>query len=566
MKTINRTALAMLLGILASPAAAGPAGQPADLILYHGRVFTAESPTAFAEAIAIRAEKIAAVGTSDEIAALAGERTRRVDLQGRVVVPGFNDAHAHFSPVPAGVTLRFDTLEPSWDEVFAALASAVTTAEPDTWIFGTVGRTVVLNEAVMRAALDRIAPRHPVLLRAFYGHGYVVSSKAMSALGIAEDEPDPMGGYYERMPGSQEINGRMWEYAGWNHDFTLATRVPDAAAIESLRRMADEAVRFGITSMQIFPTMPAARFVRLLVEADLPIRVRVMRMPPTSYSGRDFSDLRHIPGAAPNVTVSGIKWILDGTPIEHGAAMRRPYADAPDRRGALNFPESEIAAMVDESLALDEPLLLHCAGDRAAEVVLDVLEKRPRVDWKSKRVRIEHGDGVYGDLLERARKLGVIVVQNPSHFDRDLVGDRFAADTQFFPLRSWIEAGVPIALGSDGPMNPFLNIMLASIHPMRPAEAITRAQAVQAYTAGSAFAELAEREKGTLSVGKRADFAVLSGDLFAVPAPELPALTSVMTVVDGRIVYEAATARGDGCGTLTHDAGTEVACGQEVSQ
>jgi hypothetical protein len=268
-----------------------------------------------------------------------------------------------------------------------------------------------------------------------------------------------------------------------------------------------------------------------------------MPFPPTTPAGRDASELRQIDtlrNVNSKVTVSGIKWILDGTPIERGAAMRKPYADRPERRGALNFAESEIVAMIRESLALKQQILLHCAGDRTAEVVFDALEKSGAgVDWTSKRVRIEHGDGVYGDLLARARKLGVIIVQNPSHFDRNLVGDRFAADTPFFPLRSYIEAGIPIAIGSDGPMNPFLNIMLASIHPMRPAEAITREQAVQAYTAGSAFAEFAESEKGALAVGKRADLAVLSHDVFAVATPALPAISSVLTLVDGEIVHDA---------------------------
>jgi predicted amidohydrolase YtcJ len=133
----------------------------------------------------------------------------------------------------------------------------------------------------------------------------------------------------------------------------------------------------------------------------------------------------------------------------------------------------------------------------------------------------------------------VIVVQNPSHFDRSLVGDRFAADTPFFPLRSLLEAGIPIAIGSDGPLNPFLNVMLAAIHPMRPTEALTREQAVQAYTSGSAFAEFAEADKGTLGVGKSADLAVLSGDLFAMPVQQLPTLRSVLTILGGEIVYDA---------------------------
>jgi hypothetical protein len=161
-----------------------------------------------------------------------------------------------------------------------------------------------------------------------------------------------------------------------------------------------------------------------------------------------------------------------------------------------------------------------------------------KVDWPAKRVRLEHGDGVIADLVPRARKLGVIVVQNPSHFaDAELFHQRWGTDMQ--RLRSLLDAGIPLALGSDGPMNPFLNILFATTHPAAPTEAITREQAVAAYTYGSAFAEFAEHDKGTLAVGKLADLVVLSQDIFAVPVPELPKTHSVLTLVGGKVVYDA---------------------------
>ena len=161
-----------------------------------------------------------------------------------------------------------------------------------------------------------------------------------------------------------------------------------------------------------------------------------------------------------------------------------------------------------------------------------------KVDWKSKRLRIEHGEGVVNDLIPRARTLGVIVVQNPSHFAFvEVFAQRWRSPMG--PLRSLLEAGVPLALGSDGPMNPFLNIMFATTVPSNPAEAITRDQAVRAYTAGSAFAEFAETQKGSITEGKLADVVVLSQDVFAVPVPELPKTQSVLTIVGGNVVYDA---------------------------
>lgn len=513
-----------------------------DLILTNGKIFTGDPEGPHAEAIAIGGDRIVAVGTADEIAGLAGEKTRTIDLQQRVVTPGFNDAHVHFGPDPKGFEIRIVSSEPTWAETSAALSKAVQQTPAGTWIFAQVGYTVVLDEQVTRAALDKIAPDHPVLLRAYYGHGDIANSRALSLLHIANSETDPAGGYYERVGSTRTINGRFWEYAQWKATRALASTVSDDEIVAALHALSDSAVRAGLTSLQIFPAMPMERFVNLARKADLPIRIRAIAFSPTSPSGRDLSEIRDLDrlhDSDSNVTVSGIKWVVDGTPIERGAALRDDYADRPGWYGRLNFPESDIKAMLRESLELQQPLLLHAVGDKTVDVIFDAMETIDdgKVDWKSKRLRIEHGEGVMDDLVPRARALGIVVVQNPSHFTFvDLFKQRWHSPMGL--LRSLIEADIPVALGSDGPMNPFLNIMFAIADPTNPPEAITREQAVRAYTAGSAFAEFTEQDKGTLAVGKLADIVVLSQDPFSVPAPELPQTRSVLTIIGGKVVYE----------------------------
>lgn len=199
--------------------------------------------------------------------------------------------------------------------------------------------------------------------------------------------------------------------------------------------------------------------------------------------------------------------------------------------------------MLRESLQRDEQLMVHVAGDRTAETFLNAMEATGgEKQWAQRRVRLEHGDGLMPDLVPRAKRLGVIVVQNPTHFTLgELMVKRFGEkrSQMLQPVRSLLEAGIPVALGSDGPLNPFLNIMLAASHPGNPKEAITREQAVVAYTLTSAYAEFAEKDKGSLEPGKLADLAVLSQDIFAVPADDLFKTESVLTMVGGKVVYDA---------------------------
>lgn len=184
-------------------------------------------------------------------------------------------------------------------------------------------------------------------------------------------------------------------------------------------------------------------------------------------------------------------------------------------------------------------LHVHAVGDRAIATVLDAMERTP-ADWTSLRVRIEHGDMTTPELAERARKLGVIIVQNPAHFTiAETMAARYGERVSGAqPARSLIASGNRFALGSDGPLNPFLNMFFAAIHPTNPAESLTVEQSLRAYTEGAAFAEFQENNKGRIAPGMLADLAVLSQDIFAIAPPDLPKTESVMTIVGGKIVWE----------------------------
>jgi predicted amidohydrolase YtcJ len=529
----NASALAAAIALAATTLTAQTPAPP-DLVVLHGRVFTGDASKKWAEAVAIRGDRITAVGTTAEIEAMAAPSTRRVDAEGRLVIPGLNDAHTHLPFRPASIPLGAP-ISASWEDVRAAIVGATDETSADVWISGDIGPQILNNPDVTAAALDKAAPHRKVALMSFTGHGLILSTAALDALRIRDNGTDPAGGSFGR-DAEKHLNGKLFEYAEYNALRRLGDLASDDEGAESIRAFAGEALQYGITSIQTMAFVPMNRLEKATRHTNVPVRLRLIRIAGTDAAGREKNEGRDLPmrdQERPLVTISGTKWILDGTPIEHGAATRTHYKDS-ESTGKLNFPPDEIAAMLRESLASNDPLLLHSAGDRTAATVLDAMRGIPNVDWKAKRVRIEHGDGLLPDLIPAAAQLGVVVVQNPAHLEAIPLYPAGA----FMPYRSLLNANVPFAIGSDGPMNPYLNIMLATSHP-RAQESLTREQAVEAYTRGSAYAEFAENDKGTLAPGKLADLAILSQDIFRAPASSLPETRSLLTIVGGQIAFDS---------------------------
>lgn len=532
-----------------------PAAAP-DLVLLNGDVFTGNPAQPHAQALAIRGERIVAVGTSSEIAALAGAQTRRIDLDGHLVVPGINDAHEHLGFVPAGDTeVQGDSpYDPGWASLRAAIAGAVAKAPRGGFIEASIGGKVFYDPAIDRSALDAVAPQRPVLLSTFDGHAAILNSAALAALGIGEDVGDPLGGRFER-DAHGRLTGVAREFAADQVWRAQGRQVADADAVAQLRKQLQARAMLGITTTQTMPVVTdAARFVRLLRLASTPIRVRVTPFNTTTAAGRDPEAIAGLAShPAPLITVSGTKWVLDGVLLEGSLTPRDQAAGGVEEpQGAYSptglpalFDERELEAILRESLRDGRQLQVHVFGYPAARAMLDAMDATGGAQvWASRRVRFEHGDGLLADLLPRVKALGVIVSQQPSHLDLPDIDPRFAERVRAAkaqPLRALLDAGIPLALGSDGPVtSPWANMMFAITHPSRPEQAITREQALAAYTLGSAYAEFAEQEKGSLQSGKLADLAVLSQDIFKIETEQLPATRSLLTLVGGRVAYAAA--------------------------
>jgi predicted amidohydrolase YtcJ len=533
--------------ILVSSLAVAATSAP-DTILINGKIFTSAVNQPYVQALAIKGDRITAIGTSSELKLSAGTNTRMIDLGGRTVIPGINDAHDHlYAFPPQRVDIQLESFDPTWPEVEGEIKKAMRKTPPGTLIAVQIGKSIFSDPTITRDSLDRLSPAYPVELGTFTGHAAILNSAALTLDRIPEDQPNLPGARFER-DAHGRLTGVLREYAVDLAERNLTASTSHKDALAAFGKTLAQAAKYGITTIQdMSETMPAERCAALMAELPTPIRIRVIRMRMPTARGLDTTEgKREIWQAAPLVYVSGTKWMLDGVGIEGTFTPRSdyPFPAAPPfddiaRKLPMTFSKQQIRQMLQRSRADNDQLMVHVSGYLSAAAMIEAMQAMGGAHaWRDRRVRFEHGDALFPDLVPKVKALGIIVVQNPTHFSlgQSTLEPELFKLTQ--PLRSLLEAGIPVAFGSDGPLNPYLNIMLAITHPNRHSEAISREDAVRAYTLTSAYAEFAEDEKGSLEAGKLADLAVLSQDIFAVPVRDLPKTTSLLTLVGGQVAYD----------------------------
>lgn len=539
--------MAMVVGLaLAAPAA----GQ--DLLIHGGPIYTG---TGKVEALAIKDGKVAFAG---QLAAArkAAPGARDVDLKGSAAYPGFVDAHAHLS----GIGFREMTLSlegaPSIMALVARLkawAAQHPGAEPIDGR-GWIETHWPEKRFPTRQDLDRAAPDRPVVLTRADGHALVANSAMLRLAGIGRYTPAPEGG--------QILKDESGEPTGMLIDNAMAlvrAKVPPptaAARAEAVKRGADLYASRGWTGLHNMGASlgEVATEAALAGKGDLPIRI-------DNYMSLAEGEAVLAAGPSQDATglvrVRGVKMYMDGALGSRGAALLAPYADA-EGTGLIITPPQTIAAALAKAKASGAQITIHAIGDRGNRLVLDAYRDAYGADTaglKAARWRIEHAQILAPDDLPRFAELGVIASMQPSH----AIGDLYFAPARLgedrlkgaYAWESLLKTGAMIAGGSDAPVekgDPLVEFYAAAYrHDLKGFagpdwgldEAVTRQQALDMLTKGPAYAAFHESELGVLAVGKPADVSVFSTDLMTAPFEEIAKAHAVMTVVAGRVVYEA---------------------------
>ena len=589
---LQRTRLALTLLLLAAvcpaPAPAGAARQArrnVSLVLTGGKVFTADARGTLAEAVAVEGNRIVAVGTSREIgAAYNGART--IDLRGRLVTPGFNDAHIHF--LGGGLSLLRVNLvgARSLAEAKARVAARVRELPAGAWVTGRGWDHTLWGGAwPTKKDLDEVAPDNPVILQRVDGHVSWANTLALRKGNVTRETRAPQGGEILH-DAAGEPTGILKETAG-GLVMGVVPQPSRAEQMEALERALAEARRYGLTSVQAndVPSFDATPLYReLLREGKLTVRVAEWQQFERTVEElkRERAEFESHKDDPLRLRLTALKGYVDGTLGSRTAAMLAPFADDPHNSGIPRMPPEQLTRMIVERDAAGFQIALHCIGDRANRMALDgfaaAKKANPRdpgvylpapaswsreqvaaanrevEEYRSRRHRVEHAQVVSPLDFARFRDLGVIASMQPSH----AISDKRWAQERLGEYRvlgaySWhtfMAHGVRVPFGTDWPVepiNPYLGLYAAVTRQSTegdpaggwwPEERLSVEDAIRGYTAEGAYASFEEREKGRVTAGMLADLVVHSRDLLTVAPREILQTEADITVFDGRVVYE----------------------------
>ncbi len=581
----SRVLLGSVVVVIAwAVASAVAADLPADLVLIRGNVVTMDPARPHAEAIAIRGDRIVAVGARHEIGQYIGPKTQVVDLAGQLAIPGFIESHGHFISLGRRVRQVRAEQARTWDDLVTTVAEAARQRPKGEWILGRGWHQekwsrppdVTVEGFPVHDALSRVSPDHPVLLTHASGHASIANAKALELAGIDDQTPNPTGGEILR-DSTGRATGVLRETASGLVQEAYATsqaKRTDAERVADLRldiaTAGAECLSKGITSFHDagsnFATLDVFR--AMADEGALPVRLWVMARDRNAALARHLSEYREIGRGKGFLTVRAIKVAMDGALGSRGAWLLEPYSDLPGHTGLNTTPVDSIRVTARLAIEHDMQLCVHAIGDRANRVTLDVFEEAFRLkapalatasagggsNGRPLRWRIEHAQHLNPDDVPRFAKNGIIAAMQGIHCTSDApwvpprLGEQRAASGAYL-WRTLIDAGVLIVNGTDAPVEDVdpLASFHASVTRLTPtgdvfygAQRMTREEALASYTRNAAYAAFEEDVKGTLAPGRLADVTVLTRDILTCPDEEILSARVAMTILGGRIVFTAA--------------------------
>lgn len=527
-----------------------------DRILYNGSIITLDDAQPRASAVAIRGGRIVAVGSDDDMLALASAGTTRENLNGRVVVPGMADAHIHWRGT-AEMLHQVNLYDlKSKGEALARVAERAAATPKGEWItgYGWAQDAWIERRFPTAADLDTVAPDHPVFLRARSGHAGWVNSLALRLAGIDRDTPNPDGGELEHDERG-EPTGILLE---WSAMDLVADLIP-AMTVERLAAQMQAAqtlaLSLGMTAIHDFDNQEALAALQLLRERG-DLRLRALK----NFNAHYLDSVLHLGlrrGFGDDwLRLGALKIFADGALGPHTAAMFEPYLGEPDNLGVVVTDKEAIYEMVSRASAAGWPSTVHAIGDRAVHDVLDVFaavraeEAAGGIPRGQRRHRIEHVQLMHPDDVGRLAELGIIASMQPIHATSDYeVADRVwgAARVPYsYNPRLQLDRGVVVAFGSDCPydhIGVFRGIHAAVTRQRpdgtpgadgwTPSARVSVDEALRAYTIGAAYAAGMDDRLGRLAPGYLADLVVIDRDPYAVPPAELLDVQVIATMVDG---------------------------------
>jgi len=549
---------------LVANSATGQTIASADEIVVHGRIYTVNEKQPWAEALAIRGEKIVAVGSNKEIEAYRGSSTKVIDAAGRLVLPGFEDCHIHFMDGSLGLVQVDLNNAKTVAEIQKRVKEYAASHPKEPWIAGMGWTYPTFGAAALpdKKILDEVVPDRPVYLVAFDGHSSWANSKALAMAGISKQTPDPANGKIVR-DANGEPTGALKESAG----DLVASKMPKPTRTErltALRKGIHEANKFGLTRVHSaggdFEYLDL--FDELRREGELTLRFYVAYfLDPPELRTVDLEKIENARQTYHDEWISGgvVKTMLDGVVEAHTAAMIAPYSDDPTQPGKLFWDPDKYEAAIVELDKRGLQIFTHAIGDKAVRTALDAYEDAARNNQThDARPRIEHIETIAADDIPRFGKLGVIASVQPLHLypDEDTL-DIWARNAgpervqRAWSFHSIAANGGRLAFGSDWPvvtMNPWEGLQTGVTRKTSegkpeggfvPSEAVSLEDGIKAYTLGAAFAGRREQQEGSLEAGKLADLIVVDQDLFKIPASEIDKTHVVLTMVGGKVVYES---------------------------